>query len=98
MNVANHFSVVAGHANTDSLVQCPETCQDDLVREDLKKEGEEVEGGADVGVIGNHVSSGGVHLCQCLQQLGKPHQLNVDICDIQIRINISVCVCVCVCV
>lgn len=86
MHVADHLGVITGHANADALVECPEPRQDDLVREDLEEEGEEVQRGADVGVVGHHVPSGRVNLSQRFKQLRKPRQLDINICTCTVTV------------
>ncbi len=66
MHVSYHLGAVASHADAYSLVQGPEAGQDELVGEDLEQEGQQVQGCADVGVVGHHVARGGVHLRQGL--------------------------------
>ena len=88
VDIAHHLGAVGGHADADPFVEGPEAGQDQVVREHLQQEGQEVQCCADVGVVGHHVARGGVHLSQGLQELGEPGELDVNVW----------CVCVCGCV
>ena len=81
MDVANNLCISTCHADVESLAESLEPGQNDWFGEDVQHERQQVESGTDVGVIGQGVPCTGVRLCESFEQLSKPWNLYVNVCN-----------------